>query len=286
MSNNVNNSSKDPVMEMMDNLHASMIKGGSSYDLNLGQEDPDEAIEIKDIQLDEDDIILFKDVQDIDTIYKVTEIISYSELANFIGSIFMNIFADFTSVTLDRVNTTTVFTLHFTFMTDDQFKVVQDESQSKLIRAIASSFNPYENKDSVAENLLGIVNVQNMPNSDVCKYANITKDAKSYLSNILYYSNLNKKHKWIRKENYTIFNEPQRGYNAQTYHTIKSDILIDADKLSKILFCTKDKRNKFKFAYKDLGVNSSQNNHLVEVYRFSIPAENKIRGKYNAEIIH
>lgn len=285
MSNTVNTNT---LLEKFKQMNRDMCKGGAAYNSYSGEADPEETYKLKDIELDADEILLFNgNVAAEDSVYKMTQLISYNELTDTVRNIFKSIFADLIGVALEKVGGKWMFNLYFSFMTDDQFKTVQEENTAELVRAVSSTFNPTDNKGgSVAETLMALNNTQNMANSDVCKYASINKDAKSYLSNYLFYAPENKKKKWVKGENYRISNVPQRGYNGQVYHNIIAEVRLDANKFAEVLFSDKDNRSKFTFDFKDLGTNNINNNKLIEVYRFSKKAEAKAESKYNADIRH
>lgn len=278
MSNNSNS-----MAAMLDQLNESMIRGGSAY-IAGGDPDPDEALTVHDIQLEEDELLLFGGAPD--GVYHMSELIEKSELNNALLSILQKLFADVYAAQLEYSNRYNkwMFVVNFRYLTDDQFKAIQDENIDKLLKAVSSTFDPQANKTGgVAETLMSLVSNQNMSSSDVSKYASITKGAKEYLVNFLYYAPTNKKKKWVRGENYDIQHVVQTSYNGQRYSNIVASVYLDAERVLSMLCATADDRDKFKFTLSPSSTKINNMDGLFDVHRYSKARRRKLSSKYGIQ---
>lgn len=277
-------SNTNNLLSALDSLHKDMIRGGAAYIAGGGDPDPDEELTVHDIQLDESELILFSGVPD--GVYCTNELIEKSELNNGLLSIVQKLFADVYAAQLEYSNRYNkwMFVLNFRYLTDEQFKAIQDENSDKLIKAVSSTFDPQANKTGgVAETLMSLVGNQNMPSSDVCKYASITKAAKEYLVGFLYYAPTNKKKKWVRGENYDIQHVVQTSYNGQRYSNIVASVYLDAEKVLGMLCATSENRDKYKFTLSPSSTKINNMDGLFEVHRYSKARRRKLSAKYGIQ---
>jgi len=278
MSNNTNN-----MLSVLDKLHEDMIRGTAAY-MAGGDPDPDENLEVHDIQLEEDELLLFSGAPD--GVYCMVELIEKSELNNGLLSIAQKLFADVYAAQLEYINRYNkwMFVLNFRYLTDDQFRAIQDENSDKLIKAVNSTFDPQDNKTGrIAETLMSLVGNQNMSASDVGKYASITKAAKEYLVGFLYYAPTNKKKKWVRGENYDIQHVIQTSYNGQRYSNIVATVYLDAEKVLAMLCATAENRDKYKFTLSPSSTKINNMDGLFEIHRYSKARRRKLSAKYGIQ---
>ena len=273
---NYNNQTEELVKNLR-NLKKSMIRGGEAYiESSLGEADKDEEFKVHDIQLEEDELILFNHAPD--CIYHMSDFKERSKINNALLGIMQKLFVDCYAAHLEYSTKYNkwMFVTEFRFLTEDQFKAAKDDNPEKIYRAVTSTFDPASNPSGVAETFMSLVNNQNMSNSDACKYASITKEAKAYLTTLLYYSPGNKKKKWIRGENYDIRNSRQVGYNGMQYNNIIAYIYLDAEKVLSTLCCTAENRNKYIFALSTKSKKINNMDELMEIHRYSKARRRKL----------
>ena len=86
MSNTVNTNT---LLDHFKQMNRDMCKGGAAYNSYSGEADPEETYKLKDIELDADEILLFNgNVAAEDSVYKMTQLISYNELTDTVRNIF------------------------------------------------------------------------------------------------------------------------------------------------------------------------------------------------------
>lgn len=278
MSNNFRNPSD---AEMVRKLHESMFRGGeNSIADSIGNADPDEKLELKTLDLSNDELILFNDAPD--CVYRMTELIEKSELNNAILSIMQGIFADVFSAQLvySAKYNKWMFVLEFRYITDDQFNNMPENKN--LTRALESSFNPSNKSRGIAETLISISKNQSISSSDASKYAKLTKQAKENLTFALFFSKNNKKKKWVKGENYNINYTVQNGYNGTRYSNIIASVYLDAEKIIEALCITKEDRdkNKYKIAIAPYGTKMNNMDEIFAIHRYSKAKRRKIATKY------
>lgn len=262
----------------------SLIGNNDSY--NWGQEtnDEDKDIEIQQFSLDEDELILFKGTQSGD-FYSISDLIQSSELQNSILSIFTSVFADCFNVKLVYdSNRGYVFITSFRFMTDDQFNKCKEDSTTELKRAINSSVAPDEiNTSSVAQTLMLIVQKQQMTSTDASKYAKFSKDAKSLFTNLLWFSQNNKKKKWVLGENYILDTQQGTSYNGRTYTNIIGTLYLDAEKVLSVIGCTAKEAPNWDFRIEFLNSNALNTDALLKIDKINKKKKRLLSNKYGIQ---
>lgn len=280
MANNNNNQNICPELEAIRALNQSII-GNHNYNVN-GDEEP-EKLDLKSIELSKEDLILFNEPPMIQAEY-----IQSSELNNKVFAILEEIFADIFSVKF-TYDTQRGFIMmaSFRYLTDDQFKNKNDESESgKLIRCITSSVEPDDvaAKNSIAANIMLMVQHQQINSYDASKYAKITKDAKELLTDLLFFSQNNKKKKWVKGENYTLSTQTGTGFNGgKTFTNIISTIFLDAEKVLNCICSVASDHGKYEFNIIPVSNNITGTDSLIKIEKVNKAKKNKIRNKYGAQ---
>ena len=259
--------------EEMRKLKESMYIGASGF-IGEQEADKDEPVPLKEISFAEDELFMFNNVPD--CAYSIEEIVSQSKIENFTTTFLKNIFADVinTKLVYRTVQGISRWVLKcdFKFMTDHEFDAIKTEDpDTELKRAVSSSFEPTKER-GLAETILALNDNQQISASDVTKYASITKEAKQFLTNFIYfYDNKNKKKRWVRGENYDISYFSQNAFNGVKYNNIIASIYIDAEIALSIFCATKEDKGKYKFALRPLADNltTMEQNSLFKLRRIS-----------------
>lgn len=238
-----------------------------------------EEIDCKDIVISEEDSI-FTDP------YSKVFFKEQSELQNAVFEVLNQIFADIFSVrmTTDISRGGFVFIASFKYMTEEQFKDKQANSENTLVRAITSSIDPEDivTKNSIAATLINMVQMQNMNAYDASKYAKITKSAKEILTKLLYFSPQNPNHKWVNGNNYIITAQTGVSWQNITFTNLVGDIYLDAKAVIDMLFGGKDKKNKFEYNIVQASSNITNSNSVIKVEQIYTANKRRISGKLGA----
>jgi hypothetical protein len=233
-------------------LHQSMLRNGQNNANPIGPADPDEGVEIKDIEVDQSDLLLFKNVSPDDDTYCHSDLIEKSALQSQVLNVFKRIFADVYSVELVFYNAYSkwVFQVTFNYMTDEQF---QNECNNmgvkpneEYFRGLSSTVDTLQNSNSVGQTLLSLTNNQNQSTMDASKYAKFTKQAKKYLS-LMIFTNGDNKPRWINGHNYLLKNMVSVGYNGQQFRSIVGVVMFDAEEVLARFCATMKNRSKYRF---------------------------------------
>lgn len=256
------------------------IIGHHNFQDVIGDDTEDEKLELKQISLPKEDLILFSKVP-----YSQTDMIQVSELQNQVFGLFKDIFYDVFNVkfTFDTQRGY-LFIVSFRYMTDEQINAL--DSDDKLIRAITSSVNPEdaETKNSVAANLMMMVKQQTISSYDASKYAKITKEAKELLTNLLFFSQNNKKHKWVKGENYTLTTQTGAGFaGGRTFTNIVASVFLDAEKVLNSTCAIPEDNGKFEYAIVPKANNITNTDSLLKIEKINKQRKNQIRNKYGVQ---
>ena len=277
-----NNTTLSPKAQKLEEFLQSTIRGGELYsDAINGDPDPDQVLKVHELDLDADELFRFGDCPDCG--YEIIEVAEESELNNYVFNLFKAIFGDIVAADLryDANYHKWLVALTFKFLTDEQFKAVQDDSTNTLVRTVSSTFDPSSQKTGgVAETLLNLVSTQNMSASDISKYASISKEAKEYLVSYMFFSQTNKKKKWINGENYNIVLQTARSYNGVSYSNILATIFLDAEKFMKFICATSADRAKYNFAFEAISSKTNSQDILLYFHRYSVAKKRKLASKY------
>lgn len=265
-------------------IRESMIRGNSNYIGEVsGNADPDMEIKPKLINLHKDELLFFSDVPD--TAYCCVELKEKSEINNAFLQILQKLFADVISAQLEYSNKFNrwIFVTSFRFITNEQFEAIEANSDDELYRAVNSTFDPTQKQtSSIAENLLSMQSVQNMPASDATRYASISKEAKELLYNFVYFGNTKNK-KWIRDENYEIKHVTNTSYNGSRYNNIIANIYLDAEKVLSLLGAVAEDKKKYLFTLNPISSKMNNMDNLFEVKRYSLLKRRKYSAKYGIQ---
>lgn len=264
-------------------LNQSLI-GNHNFDVTgAADEEPEELREL-DITVDEEDMILFNKSP-----FSQTDLIQTSELQNSVLAVFKEVFADIFSVKFvyDQ-NRGFVFMLNFRYMTDDQFNTANEDSDDKsLVRCITSSINPDDvnNKNSVAANLMMLVQQQQISSYDATKYAKITKDAKELLTKLLWTSSNNgKKKKWVKGENYTLSTQTGTGFNGgRTFTNIVATVWLDSEKVLSIFCGSDDEAGKYSYNIIPMSNNITRTDSIIKIEKINNTRKKQISNKYGVQ---
>ena len=250
------------------------------------QADPDEEITLQSIALDKDELLLFKDADE-DVSYCISELIQQTELENSVTEIMRSLFADCTRTVLyfNPTFSKWQFVVQFTAMTDQQLKQLNADNGTNLTTALTcKTVDLSGSPTAVLKNIFD--NVQ-MSASDSEKYAKVSKEAKSYLTNLLFVdSKTNPNKKWIRKRvvndigNYevSILSNKGNAYGGAESSCIVGSIFLDAEKVIARLCCSLEKdadgkivdeKDKYIFTINQTSMKTSGNDVLYEIKRQS-----------------
>lgn len=282
MSNNIN-PTESPQVAAAKALTASMIRGNSNY-VGTVDPDPEEKLVLKDIRLQKDELMLFKNADE--SSYYCADLAEKTQMNNTLLSIMQRLFADVFSAQLEysSKHNKWLFVLSFRFLTADQFKAVNDESEHELLQAVSSTFDPSTNTTgSIGENLIALNNNQNMTASDATKYARITKEAKELLTNFVFFPQTNSKKRWVRYENYDIHYFSQPSYNGQVYSNIVANVYLDAEKVLGMLCCVAEDRDKYKFTLAPTANKVTNMDSLFDIKRINKARRRKLSAKYGIQ---
>lgn len=242
--------------------------------------EPAEELEIKAIKIPEDELLLFRAPM------SQVDMIQISELQNGVHSILQEIFADVFSVQfLYDTKRGFLFVVSFRYMTDDQYKSKTDEAGHPLIRCITSSISPEDavSKNSVAANIMMLVQHQQINNYDASKYAKITKEAKEMLTEILFFGPNNKKKKWINGENFTLGTQVGSGFNGVKYTNIIGNVFLDAEKVISMISSKYEDASKYEYNIIPLANNITNTDGLIKIEKVNKARKNSIRNKYGVQ---
>lgn len=277
----IKNNVTTPELEAIRNLNALMESGNHNFGALAGDEEP-EKLELKQIKIPKEDLLLFQAPM------SQTDMVQTSELQNGLLDIFQQIFADVFSVkfTYDTQRGF-IFTVAFRYLTDEQYKMKNEDSEGGLIRCISSSIEPDEAaaKNSIAANFMMMVQQQQVNSYDASKYAKISKEAKELLTDLLFFSpNNNKKKRWVNGENYTLANQTGTGFGGgRTFTNIIGTVFLDAEKVLALISQTSDEANKFEYSIVPVSNNITNTDSLVEIKKTSKQRKNQIRNKYGVQ---
>lgn len=251
-----------------------------------GNPDPEEKINIQDIEVNDNEIMLFNKNE----VYHESELIEESMLNNTLLGILKNIFADVFSVQLKYKSghefNKWVFIVGFRYLTPEQYEIAKKEAADPdhFYRGISSTFDPSKT-NSLAETFMSLVSNQNMCASDASKYASLTKDLKGVFYNYMLFARSDKKHRWTPGVNYNVHNVVQTGMNGMQYHNIIADVYLDAEEILNMLFSTKEDRKNNKYKY-TISLNSAKTNakdSLFEVHRYNKDRRRKLSMQYGIQ---
>ena len=278
---NTNNNNTPIIAELaaLDALEKSMI---GNHNFNIEGDDEPEELKLKSLNLDKEDLILFNDPPMIQADY-----IQSSELNNKLLTIFSEIFADVFSVrfTYDQQRGF-IFMVSFRYLTEDLFKSKNKDSEGNLIRCITSSIDPDDvvKKNSIAANIMLMVQHQQINSYDASKYAKITKDAKELLTDLLFFSQNNKKKRWVNGENYTLSTQTGTGFNGgRTFTNIVSTIFLDAEKVLSVVCGTESDKNKYEYNIIPTSNSITGTDSLIKIEKVNKTKKNKTRNKYGIQ---
>lgn len=239
----------------------------------------DDDTDYKDIAVTDEDAILTDP-------YSIVYFKEQSELQNAVFGILNQIFADIFSVrlTMDLSRGGFVFVCSFKYMTEQQFKDKLSHSENNLVRCITSTVDPEEivSKNSIATNLINMVQLQNMNAYDATKYAKITKSAKELLTKLLYFSQDNPKHKWVNGNNYIITTQTgTSSYGNITFTNIIGDVYLDAKAVVAML-AGKDKKNKYEYNLVPAAFNATGSNSVIKIEQINVANKRRISQQLGA----
>lgn len=238
---------------------------------------PDEEVEslnVQDIMLDEEDRTLFcksrPSAGEYD--YKQT-----TELQNEVLNVLKEVFGDIFAVNFSYdTNRGYVFTANFKYTPDE----LADDT---LVKAVTSSINPEDaaNKNSIAANILMLSHQQQMSSYDASKYAKLTKECKESLYNLLWFSQNNKKKKWIKGENYILSTTQNRSFNGMTFTNIVATVYLDAEKV--IAMMSGDQTGKYQYNIIPISNNITGTDSLLKIEKVNISRKKQLSSKYGIQ---
>lgn len=268
----------NPTVAAIRALNQSLI---GHKDTTTSSTEPDEKIEIKAIKLPKEELLLFN------TPLSQTDLIQTSELQNDILNIFQEIFADVFSVKfVFDTRKGFYFKVSFRYMTDDQLKAKKEDSGDNLVRAITSSIDPEDaaTKNSVAANILMLVQHQQYSNADASKYAKFTREAKEILTDMLYTGINNPKKKWINGENFVIDTQTGTGFaGGRTFTNIIGSVFLNAEKVISVISSTYDDANKYEYNIIPISNNITNTDSLIKIEKVNKSRKNSMRNKYGIQ---
>ena len=267
--------SQEDLLAKMKAINDSLIH---NHSIQVEGDKEDDDTDYKDIAVTDEDAILTEP-------YSIVYFREQSELQNGVCGILNQIFADIFSVrlTMDLSRGGFVFVCSFKYMTEQQFKDKLSNSESSLVRCITSTVDPEEivSKNSIATNLINMVQLQNMNAYDATKYAKITKSAKELLTKLLYFSQDNPKHKWVNGNNYIITTQTGTSWSNVTFTNIIGDVYLDAKAVIAML-AGKDKKNKYEYNLVPAAFNATGSNSVIKIEQINVANKRRISSQLGA----
>lgn len=267
--------SQEDLLAKMKAINDSLIH---NHSIQVEGDKEDNDTDYKDIAVTDEDAILTEP-------YSIVYFKEQSELQNAVFGILNQIFADIFSVrlTMDLSRGGFVFVCSFKYMTEQQFKDKLSNSESSLVRCITSTVDPEEiaSKNSIATNLINMVQLQNMNAYDATKYAKITKSAKELLTKLLYFSQDNPKHKWVNGNNYIITTQTGTSWTNVTFTNIIGDVYLDAKAVLAML-AGKDKKNKYEYNLVPAAFNATGSNSVIKIEQINVANKRRISSQLGA----
>ena len=267
--------SQEDLLAKMKAINDSLIH---NHSIQVEGDKEDDDTDYKDIAVTDEDAILTEP-------YSIVYFKEQSELQNAVFGILNQIFADIFSVrlTMDLSRGGFVFVCSFKYMTEQQFKDKLSNSETSLVRCITSTVDPEEivAKNSIATNLINMVQLQNMNAYDATKYAKITKSAKELLTKLLYFSQDNPKHKWVNGGNYVITTQTGTSWSNVTFTNIIGDVYLDAKAVIAML-AGKDKKNKYEYNLVPAAFNATGSNSVIKIEQINVANKRRISSQLGA----
>ena len=267
--------SQEDLLAKMKAINDSLIH---NHSIQVEGDKEDDDTDYKDIAVTDEDAILTEP-------YSIVYFKEQSELQNAVFGILNQIFADIFSVrlTMDLSRGGFVFVCSFKYMTEQQFKDKLSNSETSLVRCITSTVDPEEivAKNSIATNLINMVQLQNMNAYDATKYAKITKSAKELLTKLLYFSQDNPKHKWVNGNNYIITTQTGTSWSNVTFTNIIGDVYLDAKAVIAML-AGKDKKNKYEYNLVPAAFNATGSNSVIKIEQINVANKRRISSQLGA----
>lgn len=259
-------------------LNQSMI---GNHNFKGVDDEPEEKLELKAIKIPKDELLLFKAPM------SQVDLVQTSELQNDVLGVFQEIFADIFSVKfIYDTQRGFLFVVSFRYMTDEQYRIRADEVGHPLIRCIISSIAPEDAaaKNSVAANIMMLVQHQQINNYDASKYAKITKEAKEMLTDMLFFGPNNKKKKWIKGENYTLDTQTGTGFaGGRSFTNIIGNVFLDAEKVISVISSEYDEASKFEYNIIPVSNNITNTDSLIKIEKVNKARKNSIKNKYGIQ---
>lgn len=268
--------SQEDLLAKMKAINDSLIH---NHSIQVEGDKEDNDTDYKDIAVTDEDAILTEP-------YSIVYFKEQSELQNAVFGILNQIFADIFSVrlTMDLSRGGFVFVCSFKYMTEQQFKDKLSNSETDLVRCITSTVDPEEivSKNSIATNLINMVQLQNMNAYDATKYAKITKSAKELLTKLLYFSQDNPKHKWVNGNNYIITTQTgTSSWGNMTFTNIIGDVYLDAKAVVAML-AGKEKKNKYEYNLVPAAFNATGSNSVIKIEQINVANKRRISSQLGA----
>nr|DAW47787.1 MAG TPA: hypothetical protein [Caudoviricetes sp.] len=274
----VNESAVCPELATIRALNQSLI---GNHNFKGVDDEPEEKLELKAIKIPEDELLLFRAPM------SQVDMIQISELQNGVLGIFQEIFADVFSVKfMYDTQRGFLFVVSFRYMTDEQYKSKVDEAGHALIRCIISSIAPEDAaaKNSVAANIMMLVQHQQINNYDASKYAKITKEAKEMLTDMLFFSINNKKKKWVKGENFTLDTQTGTGFaGGRSFTNIIGNVFLDAEKVLSVISSKYEDASKYEYNIIPVSNNITNTDSLIKIEKVNKARKNSIRNKYGVQ---
>lgn len=274
----VNESAVCPELATIRALNQSLI---GNHNFKGVDDEPEEKLELKAIKIPEDELLLFRAPM------SQVDMIQTSELQNGVLGIFQEIFADVFSVKfMYDTQRGFLFVVSFRYMTDEQYKSKVDEAGHSLIRCIISSIAPEDAaaKNSVAANIMMLVQHQQINNYDASKYAKITKEAKEMLTDMLFFSINNKKKKWVKGENFTLDTQTGTGFaGGRSFTNIIGNVFLDAEKVLSVISSKYEDASKYEYNIIPVSNNITNTDSLIKIEKVNKARKNSIRNKYGVQ---
>ena len=274
----VNESAVCPELATIRALNQSLI---GNHNFKGVDDEPEEKLELKAIKIPEDELLLFRAPM------SQVDMIQTSELQNGVLGIFQEIFADVFSVKfMYDTQRGFLFVVSFRYMTDEQYKSKVDEAGRALIRCIISSIAPEDAaaKNSVAANIMMLVQHQQINNYDASKYAKITKEAKEMLTDMLFFSINNKKKKWVKGENFTLDTQTGTGFaGGRSFTNIIGNVFLDAEKVLSVISSKYEDASKYEYNIIPVSNNITNTDSLIKIEKVNKARKNSIRNKYGVQ---
>ena len=274
----VNESAVCPELATIRALNQSLI---GNHNFKGVDDEPEEKLELKAIKIPEDELLLFRAPM------SQVDMIQTSELQNGVLGIFQEIFADVFSVKfMYDTQRGFLFVVSFRYMTDEQYKPKVDEAGHALIRCIISSIAPEDAaaKNSVAANIMMLVQHQQINNYDASKYAKITKEAKEMLTDMLFFSINNKKKKWVKGENFTLDTQTGTGFaGGRSFTNIIGNVFLDAEKVLSVISSKYEDASKYEYNIIPVSNNITNTDSLIKIEKVNKARKNSIRNKYGVQ---